>query len=271
MTHSASTHSDIFSGQFTGRHVVVMGAARGIGLCVATAFAECGASVLITDFDHEVLAAGEALRERGLTVESRVADVTEEKDVVEVFHWVGEAWGALDVLVNNAGVISIQELHRTSTEDFARILAVNTTGQFTAIREAVPWLREAGGGAILNAASGQARQGFIYTPSYAASKFGVVGLTQSLAKELAPHRIRVNAYCPGIVATEMWDYNDREWGRLIGGFEPGEYLQQAIDSIPYGRAAEASDVANAVLFLASDAGNYITGQALNIDGGMFMN
>lgn len=268
---TSSTHSDIFAGQFTDRRVVVMGAARGIGLCVATAFAECGASVMITDFDHEVLAVGEALRDRGLSVAARAADVTEESDVVNVFRWVGEAWGTLDVLVNNAGVISIQELQQTTTEDFARILAVNTSGQFTAIREAIPWLRKAGGGAILNAASGQARQGFIYTPSYAASKFGVVGMTQSLAKELASDQIRVNAYCPGIVATEMWDYNDREWGRLIGGYQPGEYLQQSIDSIPFGRAAEASDVANAILFLSSEAGNYITGQALNIDGGMFMN
>lgn len=268
MTHE---YSQIFNGHFADKMVVVVGGARGIGRTITEAFAGSGAQVLVTDIDEQVHATAAALRDHGLSVESRIADVLNEDDLRDTFGHVRETWGTLDVLVNNAGVISIKRLEDTSTEDFARILAVNTTGQFTAIREAYPLLKAAGGGVILNAASGQARQGFVYTPSYAASKFGVVGMTQSLAKELAPHKIRVNAYCPGIVATEMWEYNDREWGRLIGGYEPGEYLESSIKSIPLGRAATAGDVANALLFLASDAGNYITGQALNIDGGMFMN
>jgi meso-butanediol dehydrogenase/(S,S)-butanediol dehydrogenase/diacetyl reductase len=124
---------------------------------------------------------------------------------------------------------------------------------------------------ILNASSGQGRQGFIFTPHYAASKFGVIGLTQSLAKELAPSGVRVNSYCPGIVKTEMWEYNDREWGSRLGDYKPGELIQEWINGIPLKRPAEATDVANLLLFLASDAGSYITGQAINIDGGMFMN
>jgi meso-butanediol dehydrogenase/(S,S)-butanediol dehydrogenase/diacetyl reductase len=132
-------------------------------------------------------------------------------------------------------------------------------------------MRRAGkGGRILNAASGQARQGFIYTPHYAASKFGVVGLTQSLAKELAADQITVNAYCPGIVGTDMWDYNDREWGRLLGTYGPGELMAEWVAGIPLGRAGTNDDVANLLLFLASDEASYITGQSINVDGGMFM-
>lgn len=268
---SEQTTSTIFDGHFDGRTVVVMGAAQGIGAAIARGFAAAGADVLITDHNDRVLAVAEELTQAGWKAEAMTADVTSDDAVARVFERADEKWGRLDVLINNAGIISIKRLEDTTTDDFRRVLDVNTTGQFVATRQAYPLLKAAGGGVVLNAASGQARQGFIFTPSYAASKFGVVGMTQSLAKELARDNIRVNAYCPGIVATEMWDYNDREWGRLIGGYEPGQYIKESIDSIPMGRAAEAADVANALLFLASDAGNYITGQALNIDGGMFMN
>jgi meso-butanediol dehydrogenase/(S,S)-butanediol dehydrogenase/diacetyl reductase len=130
---------------------------------------------------------------------------------------------------------------------------------------------QGGGGRILNAASGQARQGFVYTPHYAASKFGVVGLTQSLAKELASDQITVNAYCPGIVGSDMWSYNDREWGRLLGDYKPGELMAEWVAGIPLGRAGTNDDVASLLLFLASDDAAYITGQTINVDGGMFMN
>lgn len=268
---SEQTYSPIFKGHFEGKRVVVMGAAQGIGAAIGFAFAGSGAEVVLVDLNDAVQGVAEQINAAGFSAEAITASVTSEADVTRVFARVTDKWGALDVLVNNAGIISIKRLEDTTTEDFRRVLDVNTTGQFIATREAYPMLKAAGGGVVLNAASGQARQGFIFTPSYAASKFGVVGMSQSLAKELARDNIRVNAYCPGIVATEMWDYNDREWGRLIGGYEPGEYIKESIASIPLGRAAEASDVANALLFLASDAGSYITGQALNIDGGMFMN
>ncbi|MGY4653032.1 NAD(P)-dependent dehydrogenase (short-subunit alcohol dehydrogenase family) [Mycobacterium sp. URHB0021] len=142
---------------------------------------------------------------------------------------------------------------------------------FPATPQALPLHTAAGGGSVLNAASGPARQGFIYTPAYAASKFGVVGLTQSLAKELAKDNIRVNAYCPEIVKTDMWGYNDREWGRRLGDDKLGELIAKWIEDIPLKPPASESYVANAVLFLASEAAQYITGQAVNVDGGMFMN
>ncbi|MGC3955932.1 MAG: SDR family NAD(P)-dependent oxidoreductase [Propionicimonas sp.] len=266
-----TTASTIYAGHFTDRHVVVTGAAAGIGLAIGEAFAESGATVCLVDRSPAVQQSAEAAAARGLAVTAAVADVTDESQVKQLFAGLAETWGKLDVLVNNAGIITIAPLEQTSVSDFARVLNVNTTAQFLGAREAYPLLKAAGGGSIINAASGQARQGFIYTPGYAASKFGVVGLTQSLAKELAKDNIRVNAYCPGIVATDMWSYNDAEWGRLLGDYAPGELMAKWISEIPMGRAAAKQDVANAILFLASEAGSYITGQALNVDGGMFMN
>ncbi|MBE6483610.1 MAG: SDR family oxidoreductase [Actinomycetaceae bacterium] len=263
--------ADLFDGHFAGKSVVVMGGAQGIGKTIAAAFAAAGASVVVTDQKPSITETAAELRAAGLDVTGMTCDVTNDEEVKGVFAKVKELWGKLDVLVNNAGIIEINELENTATASFTRVMQVNTVAQFIAAREALPLFEAAGGGTIVNAASGQAREGFIYTPSYAASKMGVVGLTQSLAKELAAKNITVNAYCPGIVATEMWAYNDAEWGKRLGDYKPGELMQEWIDDIPIGRAATEADVANAILFLASEAGNYITGQALNVDGGMFMN
>lgn len=263
--------SEIYAGHFAGKHVVVTGAGSGIGLAIGEGFAEAGACVRLIDRSPAVLEAAAQAAERGQQVSGSVVDVTDEAAMIGLFAELAQEWGKLDILVNNAGIITIAPLVKTSVVDFAKVLDVNTTAQFLGAREAYPLLKAAGGGSIINAASGQARQGFIYTPAYAASKFGVMGLTQSLAKELAKDNIRVNAYCPGIVATDMWSYNDIEWGKLLGDYQPGELIAKWISEIPLGRAATKGDVTNAILFLASDAGSYITGQALNIDGGMFMN
>jgi meso-butanediol dehydrogenase/(S,S)-butanediol dehydrogenase/diacetyl reductase len=249
--------------RFDGKTVVVTGAAGGIGKGIAERFAGAGARVVLADRDARVTETAAELG--GLGVQ---ADITDPDDVDRVF----DAADRVDVLINNAGVITISRLEDLTLADWDRVLRVNTTGAFLCAQAAAARMRDQGaGGRILNAASGQARQGFIYTPHYAASKFGVVGLTQSLAKELAGDQITVNAYCPGIVGSDMWSYNDREWGRLLGDYEPGELMAEWIAGIPLGRAGTSDDVAALLLFLASDDAAYITGQTINVDGGMFMN
>jgi len=249
--------------RFDGKTVVVTGAGGGIGKGIAERFAGEGARLVLADRDARVNETAEELGATGVQ-----ADITDPADVERVF----AAADRVDVLVNNAGVITISRLEELTLEAWERVLRVNTTGAFLCCQAAAARMREQGGGGrMLNAASGQARQGFIYTPHYAASKFGVVGLTQSLAKELAKDQITVNAYCPGIVGSDMWSYNDREWGRLLGDYQPGELMAEWIADIPLGRAGTNDDVAALLLFLASDDAAYITGQTINVDGGMFMN
>jgi meso-butanediol dehydrogenase/(S,S)-butanediol dehydrogenase/diacetyl reductase len=179
--------------------------------------------------------------------------------------------GEVDISVHNAGVITIARLEDLSEADWDKVMDVNAKGVFLCCREAAVRMRAAGKrGRLINTASGQARQGFIYTPHYAASKFGVIGITQSLAKELAQAGITVNALCPGIIETDMWAYNDAAWGRLLGNYQPGELMEEWIRGIPMGRVGSGEDVAGLAGFLASDDAGYITGQAINVDGGMFM-
>jgi meso-butanediol dehydrogenase/(S,S)-butanediol dehydrogenase/diacetyl reductase len=249
--------------RFEDKTVVVTGAGGGIGKGIAARFAAEGATLVLADRDPAVLDTASELG--AIAVQ---ADITEPDDVARVF----AAADRVDVLVNNAGIITISRLEELTLADWERVLRVNTTGTFLCCQAAAARMREQGdGGRLLNAASGQARQGFIYTPHYAASKFAVVGLTQSLAKELASDQITVNAYCPGIVGSEMWSYNDREWGRLLGDYKPGELMEEWVAGIPLGRAGTNDDVASLLLFLASDDAAYITGQTINVDGGMFMN
>jgi meso-butanediol dehydrogenase/(S,S)-butanediol dehydrogenase/diacetyl reductase len=249
--------------RFDGKNVVVTGAGGGIGKGIASRFAAEGARVVLADLSDAVHEAADEVG--GLGVQ---ADITVPDDVTRLF----DTAERVDVLVNNAGIITISRLEELTLDDWDRVLRVNTTGTFLCCQAAAARMRSQGeGGRILNAASGQARQGFIFTPHYAASKFAVVGLTQSLAKELAKDQITVNAYCPGIVGSDMWSYNDREWGRLLGDYKPGELMEEWVAEIPLGRAGTNDDVASLLLFLASDEAAYITGQTINVDGGMFMN
>jgi meso-butanediol dehydrogenase/(S,S)-butanediol dehydrogenase/diacetyl reductase len=257
--------------RFENKTVVITGASRGIGAAIARRFAREGANVVVSaneDLVHSV--AGDIAAAGGHAI-SFVGDVTNKASVTKLFDAAERAFGSVDVSIQNAGVITISRIEDLSEGDWDRVMAVNTKGVFLCAQEAIARMRKhRRGGRIINTASGQAREGFIYTPHYAASKMGVVGITQSLAKEVATEGITVNAFCPGIIETDMWAYNDQAWGKLLGNYAPGELMKEWVDGIPMKRAGSGEDVAGLVAFLASEDAAYITGQTINVDGGLIM-
>ncbi|WP_047459741.1 SDR family NAD(P)-dependent oxidoreductase [Rhizobium rhizogenes] len=257
--------------RFENKTVVVTGASRGIGAAIAKRFAREGANVLVSANEENVHAVADDIRSHGGRAASFVGDVTDKSSVVALFDAAEREFGSVDVSIQNAGVITISRVENLSEADWDKVMAVNTKGVFLCAQEAIARMRKhRRGGRIINTASGQARDGFIYTPHYAASKMGVVGITQSLAKEVAVENITVNAFCPGIIETDMWAYNDQAWGKLLGDYGPGELMKEWVDGIPMKRAGSGEDVAGLVTFLASDDAAYITGQTINVDGGLIM-
>jgi meso-butanediol dehydrogenase / (S,S)-butanediol dehydrogenase / diacetyl reductase len=257
--------------RFEGKTVVITGGSRGIGAAIARRFAREGANVLVSANEAAATTVAADIVAQGGKAAAFVADVAKKAEVVALYDEAERLYGSIDVSVQNAGVITIAKIEAMTEAEWDKIMDVNTKGVFLCCQEAIRRIRRHGrGGRLINTASGQARQGFIYTPHYAASKFGVIGVTQSLAKEVAKEKITVNAMCPGIIDTEMWAYNDQAWGKLLGDYKPGELMAEWVRNIPMGRAGSGDDVAGLVAFLASDDAGYITGQTINVDGGLIM-
>lgn len=258
--------------RFEGKTVVVTGGNRGIGLAVAERFAAEGANVVIASVEPQVEEAAAELRKTGAEAIGVICDVTSRAAVSALYDRAEETFGGVDVSMQNAGIITIRRVEDLSEDDWDATMAVNTKGVFLCCQEAIARMRKSGrGGRLINTASGQARDGFIFTPHYAASKMGVVGITQSLAKEVALENITVNAICPGIISSDMWDYNDKVWGEMLGDYAPGELMNDWVQNkIPMKRAGTGKDVAGLVAFLASEDADYITGQTINVDGGLIM-
>ncbi|MGV0818195.1 SDR family NAD(P)-dependent oxidoreductase [Martelella sp. AMO21009] len=258
--------------RFKGKTVVVTGGNKGIGFAIATRFAEEGANLVIASVEAEVEQAAKSLSDAtGAKTAGVICDVTDPEAVAALYDRAERDFGSVDISVQNAGIITIAKVEDLTVAEWDATMAVNTKGAFLCCQQAIRHMRASGkGGRLINIASGQARDGFIYTPHYAASKFGVMGMTQSLAKEVALDNITVNAICPGIIKTDMWDYNDRVWGKMLGDFGPGELMANWVEYIPMKRAGEGKDVAGLIAFLASDDAEYITGQTINVDGGLIM-
>ncbi|MEO3830306.1 SDR family oxidoreductase [Actinomadura sp. B10D3] len=236
---------------FTGRTVVVTGAARGVGRAVGQHFRDAGATVYLVDTDaKEVELAAAETGARGL-----VADVSDTARVNEVVERVVEESGRIDVLVNNAGILRDGVLWKLTDEDYEAVMAVHAGGTFRFTRAAVPHFRRLGGGRVINVTSYTGLRGNPGQSNYAMAKAGIIGFTKTAAKELARFGITVNAISPN-AQTRMIDS------------VPAETLERLTASIPMGRFADPSEIAGAVAFLASAEASYITGVVLPVDGGI---
>lgn len=237
------------AGRLDGRVALITGGARGQGAAEARLFAAEGATVVITDVLTE-----EGERTAGdLGCDFLEHDVASEERWAAVVDEVVERHGRLDVLVNNAGILSAARLVNTRTEDWDRVIAINQTGVFFGMRAVAPTMTEQGSGSIVNISSVAGLEGVFGSMAYTASKFAVRGMTKVAAKELGPSGVRVNSVHPGIIDTEMTADFPKE---------------RMLRSVPIGREAEPSEVAAVVLFLASDESAYCTGQEFVVDGGM---
>lgn len=260
---SANAMTDMRLPGLKGRKVVVTAGASGIGFAIARALFAQGARLAICDVDADALKrASDAFG--GCIAE--VADVSDDAAVAAFFDKVRSGLGGLDALVNNAGIAgptgNIEDL---SPDEWRRCIDICLTGQFLCARQAVPMIKAAGGGALVNMGSAASKHGYAYRTPYSAAKFGVIGLTQSLAKELGPDNIRVNAILPGIVEGPRMDGVIRARAEATGvSFDAmrEEYLK----NISLRRMVSPDDVATTVAMLISDLGNNLSGQSLAVDG-----
>lgn len=258
-------------GKLSGKVAVVTGGAQGIGRAIALRLAGDGAAVVAADLNVEgaEAVAAEIAGAGGRGAGMRV-DVTDEASQAALLADTVARFGRVDVMVANAGVLQVKPLVELSPEEWDRTFAVNVRGVFLSFREAARrMIEQGGGGRLLATASIAAKMGSPFQSHYQASKSAVVGLVRSAAWELGAHGITVNCYCPGIVDTDMWKIIDRERGRLLGK-EPGELFKEMAGRSPLGRTEVPEDVAPLVSFLASEDGGYITGQAINVCGGVVM-
>ena len=245
------------STNLSGQTALVTGAGRGLGRCIAQTLAAAGAKVACIDVNAESLAdTVAAIRAAGGVAEPIACDVTQSDRVGEAVDQVVKLWGALNILVNNAGITRDNVIVRMKDEQWDAVININLRGTFLFTRAAARPMMKARGGRIINIASVSGLMGNPGQVNYSASKAGVIGLTRTVARELASRNITVNAVAPGFIATDMT--------AALGE----EILQKVRKEIPLGRLGDPQDVADAVLFLASDAASFITGHVLTVDGGL---
>lgn len=246
--------------ELEGRVAVATGVARGIGREIALGLARQGARLVVADLDADGLEETVQLcREAGVEAEAVVADVSAEDRVGHLFETAVDRFGTVDILVNNAGICRMVPILDITAEAWDHMLAVNLRSVFLCSREAFRIMKEKRSGRIVSLASAAAKIGGVAAGAhYSASKAGVICFTKSLALQAAPYHVNVNAVCPGPTRTEMTD----AWGDKVN--------KAFADQIPWKRYGHPADIANGVLFLVSDRAAYITGEILDVNGGLVM-
>lgn len=246
--------------QLEGKSALITGASRGIGRAIALALSAQGAAVAVNYAGNEK--AAQAVRDEIIANGGKVlivkADVSNMDDVQRMFETVLKEFGTIDILVNNAGITRDTLLARMKEEDWQAVIHTNLTGVFNCTKIAAKLMMKKRAGKIVNMASVVGLTGNIGQSNYAAAKAGIIGFTKSIARELAARNVNVNAVAPGFIATDMT------------AVIPDKARENILHGIPFGRMGKTEDVANAVLFLTSEQSSYITGQVLNVDGGMVM-
>jgi NAD(P)-dependent dehydrogenase (short-subunit alcohol dehydrogenase family) len=248
----------------TGLRVLVTAGAAGIGQAIARTFVEHGAKVHVCDVDEKAL---KQLRADLPAVGQTIADVSSVADVERLFEDVRRSLGGLEVLVNNAGIAGpTAKVEDIRPEDWDRCIAVDLNGMFYCTRKAMPIIKAAGGGSIINLSSAAGRLAFPMRTPYSAAKWAVVGFTQSLAAEAGPDKVRVNCIQPGIVEGDRIERVIEAKAKGLGATKE-EVRRRMVEGVSLQTTVTAQDIADMALFLASEAGRHISGQAISVCGG----
>ena len=258
--------------ELNNKIAIVTGAAQGLGEHLAQRLVKEGASVALWDISDTVLKTAEKIAaEFPGQASGYVVNVIQEKEVDDTAQDVVKKYGRLDIMVANAGIVRAYEITDFPLAEWQQTIEVNLTGYFLCARTAARIMKKQKSGAIIEINSKSGKKGSYKNCAYAASKFGGIGLTQSIALDLAPYGVRVNAVCPGnLLDSPLWvnslfDQYAKKWG-----ISKEEVRKKYIDQVPMGRSCAYEDVANAVVFLAGEQSSYMTGQAINVTGGQEM-
>jgi meso-butanediol dehydrogenase / (S,S)-butanediol dehydrogenase / diacetyl reductase len=259
-------------GRLDGKTCLITGGARGIGRGIALRVATDGANVAVADLNQEGAASVAAeVEDQGGSALAIACDVTRRESLEAAIAETVSRFGRLDVMFNNAGISHATRFLEISESEWENVMRVNGLGVLLGMQEAArQFQRQGSGGKIVNTASIAGKEGFPLFAHYSASKFAVIALTQAGARALAGDGITVNAFCPGVVATELWQQLDEEFVAIGETEREGEALEEFGRGILLGRLSTPADVAALASFLASSDSDYITGQAFNVDGGMVL-
>jgi len=260
---TAAERTTALDAGLTGRRVLVTAGAAGIGLAIVERLLLHGARVFVCDVADATLAAFAKANPQAAAIK---ADVSSEADVDRMFATVRAEFGGLDALVNNAGIAGpTGAVEDIDPAEWRRCLDIDLTGQFLCTRRAVPMLKTSGGGSIINISSSAGRHGYAFRTPYSSAKFGIIGFTQSLAKELGPANIRVNAILPGIIEGPRMERVIRDRAAQLD-ISYGEMEKSYLERVSLRRMTSPHDVAAMIAFLISDAGINISGQSIGVDG-----